>query len=487
MSEYHLSINNKDVFLFYEKYSLNFERINIMFYNILQQIMTSNDNSVNNNIASTILNKISSIEQSISIQQINTQNHVTDKFNEYRKEYINDIKLIMLSNNVEHLTPLIKETNNNLIDKTTLILNDILPKTNGPVLRELQNNFNNLQSFLSNETNKFISSTQNEKSMEDFLTNSNKFITQSLTNLTTIINLSDTRLENKLLNSDSKIDEMTKLFAENNASNVLLQNSVNDILKKFEKGVGKGNISENIVYNILLSLFPCAQIDHVGNEIKETGDIILIRKDKPKILIENKDHTSCNVPRTDVDKFIRDCEIQQCSGIMFAQNKGISNKENYEIQINNGNVLLYVHNTNFDPDKIKTAIEIVEQFKSKLDEINIGENVYNIDNNTLNEINKEYSSYINQKNNLLKLVRDFNEKMNSTISELKMPNLEQYLSKHYASSSNQGDNICKYCEKYIPKSMSHHYRYCSAKKTHDGKQCKTNTNEILIDNLEITS
>ena len=331
MSEYHLSIDNKDVFLFYEKYSLNFERINIMFYNILQQIMTSNDNSVNNNIASTILNKISSIEQSISIQQINTQNHVTDKFNEYRKEYINDIKLIMLSNNVEHLTPLIKETNNNLIDKTTLILNDILPKTNGPVLRELQNNFNNLQSFLSNETNKFISSTQNEKSMEDFLTNSNKFITQSLTNLTTIINLSDTRLENKLLNSDSKIDEMTKLFAENNASNVLLQNSVNDILKKFEKGVGKGNISENIVYNILLSLFPCAQIDHVGNEIKETGDIILIRKDKPKILIENKDHTSCNVPRTDVDKFIRDCEIQQCSGIMFAQNKGISNKENYEI------------------------------------------------------------------------------------------------------------------------------------------------------------
>lgn len=485
MSNYRLTIDNKDIFLFYEKYSLDFEQINILFYNILQQIMISNDNSLNNNIASTILNKISSIEQSISTHQINTQNHVTEKFNEYRKEYINDIKLLMLSNNAEHISPLIKETNNNLIDKTTLMLNDIIPKNNEPVLRELQNNFNHLQTFLSNETNKFLSSTQNEKSMDDFLTNSNQFMTQSLNNLTSIINSSDSRLENKLHDSDAKINEMTKLFSENNASNLLLQNSINDILKKFEKGVGKGNISENIVYNILLNLFPCAQIDHVG-ETKETGDIMLIRKDKPKILIENKDHTSCNVPRTDVEKFIRDCEIQQCSGIMFAQNKGISNKDNYEVQIHNGNVLLYVHNVNFEPDKIKTSIEIVEQFKIKLDELNVGENVYNIDTNTLNEINKEYNSYIQQKNNLLKMVRDFNEKMNSSINDLKMPNLEQYLSKHYASSTKQGENICKYCEKFIPKSMSQHYRYCSAKKNIDKKNLgKTEQNEIVIDNLEI--
>ncbi len=66
MSNYRLTIDNKDIFLFYEKYSLDFEQINILFYNILQQIMISNDNSLNNNIASTILNKISSIEQSIS-------------------------------------------------------------------------------------------------------------------------------------------------------------------------------------------------------------------------------------------------------------------------------------------------------------------------------------------------------------------------------------------------------------------------------------
>ena len=48
-----------------------------------------------------------------------------------------------------------------------------------------------------------------------------------------------------------------------------------------------------------------------------------------------------------------------------------------------------------------------------------------------------------------------------------MPNLEQFLSKHYATSSNQGENVCKYCEKFVPKSLSQHYRYCSDKKSFD--------------------
>ena len=45
-----------------------------------------------------------------------------------------------------------------------------------------------------------------------------------------------------------------------------------------------------------------------------------------------------------------------------------------------------------------------------------------------------------------------------------MPNLEKYLSSRFAFSTNQTDNICKYCEKFIPKSISQHYRYCFAKK-----------------------
>lgn len=299
-------------------------------------------------------------------------------------------------------------------------------------------------------------------------------MSQSINTITSIITSIENRIDNRLNLNSSKIDDLHKNITDNNFNNIKLQQNVTDMLKKFEKGSGKGNVSENVLYNILLSLFPCAQIDYVGNELKETGDIILIRNNKPKILIENKDHDTCNVPKHDVDKFIRDCEIQQCCGIMFSQNRGISNKENYELQINNGNILLYVHNVNFDNDKIKTAIEIVEQFKTKFDEINTDNDIYNIESSVLEEINKEFNNYTSQKHSLLKLVKDFNEKINSSINDLKMPNLEQFLSKHYATSSNQGNNICKYCEKFVPKSLSQHYRYCIDKKNFDTKKLSSN-------------
>lgn len=56
-------------------------------------------------------------------------------------------------------------------------------------------------------------------------------------------------------------------------------------------------ISLNILPIIFYPLYPCAQIEHVGNEQKESGDIMIIRNNKPKILIENKDHDSKNVTK----------------------------------------------------------------------------------------------------------------------------------------------------------------------------------------------
>lgn len=472
MSEYHLTICNKEVFEFYSKHSLDFEQMNILFCNILQQIITTTDNSYDNNIASTILKKISNLENNFSNIENNLFKHqveLSNRLNEYKKDYINDLKLILLSNNVEHITPLIRETNNNLIDKTTLIINELLPKNQNFISKDIDSNFKLLQSNIITETNKLLSSSMNQKNIDEFINSSNLLMTQTINSISSIVTSIENKLDNRLTMNTCKIDELQKNITDNNFNSAKLQQNVTEMLKKFEKGSGKGNVSENVLYNILLSLFPCAQIDYVGNEVKETGDIILIRNNKPKLLIENKDHDTCNVPKHDVDKFIRDCEIQQCCGIMFSQNRGIANKENYELQINNGNILLYVHNVNFDTDKIKTAIEIVEQFKSKFDEINADNDICNIENSVLEEINKEFNNYTSQKHSLLKLVKDFNEKMNASINDLKMPSLEQFLSKHYATSSNQGNNICKYCEKFIPKSLSQHYRYCIDKKNFDKK------------------
>ena len=81
------------------------------------------------------------------------------------------------------------------------------------------------------------------------------------------------------------------------------------------------------------------------------------------------------------------------------------------------------------------------------------------------------------------LVETFaNSEIPDSINELKMPNLEKYLSSRFAFSSNQTDNLCKYCEKFIPKSLLQHYRYCSSKKDFDFKNGIINNED---DNFEI--
>jgi hypothetical protein len=97
----------------------------------------------------------------------------------------------------------------------------------------------------------------------------------------------------------------TKEFLEQESINKNLQ----ELLKKFENSSSKGIYSEKLLINILNNEFNSAEIKHVGTT-KENCDILLSRKNKPTILIENKEYESKNIPSTEVDKFIRDIKIQ---------------------------------------------------------------------------------------------------------------------------------------------------------------------------------
>ena len=490
---FELKINNQKIFDFYKNGNLNFEYMNLLFIDILEKMMTELDSSVNTNMASKLLekytlldNKIDNLGFSVNKYQNDISSLMTVKLSEYRKEYMSDLKLILSSNNIEHILPLIKETNINLLDKTTLLLNEILPKNQDNITKDICTHLSQIQSSITSETTKLLSSALDKNTIDDFLKNMNLSFGQSQQTLTTIISSSESRIENRLGETDRKMNEIKEISSVNQSTQQVLQSNISEILKKFEKGSAKGNISEHITYNIILSLFPCATVDHVGGE-KETGDIMLIRNNKPKILIENKDHESKNVTKPEVEKFIRDCEIQNCCGIMFAQHRGICNKENFELQVHNGNVLLYVHESNFDKEKIKVAIEVVEHFKMKLDELNIKDSDYIIEPHILEEINKEYGNHITQKNCMLKLLKDFNEKMNNSISELRLPHLEKYLSSRFACSTIQNGNICKYCETHVPKSVKQHQRHCPAKKAYEAlhPDSDLSDDESVIESIKV--
>jgi hypothetical protein len=154
---------------------------------------------------------------------------------------------------------------------------------------------------------------------------------------------------------------------------------------------------------------------------------------------------------------------------MLAQHYGIANKNNFEIEIHNNNILVYLHKVEYDADKIKAAIDIIDYFKEALDDVESGNGeLVNINKETLDDINKEYQNFINNKLLHIKTIKDFQQKLIAQVDDIKIPALEHFLSKLYASSSSK-ENTCDYCS-YVAKNvraLTAHHRGCAQKKQHE--------------------
>ena len=444
-----LTCNSAKVWAFYHEHpEIDFEKMNIMFTDIIVSIMHSTNPVNNSNITSQILNGIANIQSQLTNQQVEYGKQLFLKLTEFKKEYIDDLKMILSSNIADKIAPLIKDSNGTILDKTQLLLTELVPKNNENLSRQINENIKSFCTSITEEiskTSKTNGEPLSQSSMDDFI----KTIDAKFSNV-----IDSTR---KMV--DSNKDATLSHFSSITSSQIALQSEVKDVLKRMENSSSKGKMSENIVLNILRGLFPSAEVEYVGSQ-KESGDIMIHRKDKQRILVENKCYESRQVTSDQVKKFIHDVDTQNCSGLFLSQEGGIVNKENFEINIHNRNVLLYIHNVNYDPEIIKIAIDIIDSFKSKLDEITLTDD-YPISKDTLEEINKEYQLFVEQKLNQLKMVKEFSQKMIKNIEGLQLPSLEKMLSSRFGFI-NSGKFVCEKCN-YIgknPLALSVHKRSC---------------------------
>ena len=178
-----------------------------------------------------------------------------------------------------------------------------------------------------------------------------------------------------------------------------------------------------------------------------------------------------NVVQEEVKKFLHDVETQNCCGLFLAQNYGIANKEDFEVNIHNGNVLVYIHKANNDPEKIKIAVSIIDHLKARLDQIDDKSEVDIISKERLDNINQEYITFANQKIAMIKYVKDFQTKLVKMIDDVRLPCLEEHLSTRYATSSSK--MTCQYCDTFQAKnqqSLSAHHRACPQQKIIDSAE-----------------
>ncbi|XP_068729715.1 uncharacterized protein [Montipora capricornis] len=128
----------------------------------------------------------------------------------------------------------------------------------------------------------------------------------------------------------------------------------------------KGRVAEHQVYAILKKHFPNFTIVDTSRE-RGKGDQRVETSRQHKILIEIKNYESGNVPQSEVDKFIRDMQLdsQLHVGILFSMAGGIANKiktgSSFEVVWTGKQHLIYVSNAAEDETLLVWSVWLADE------------------------------------------------------------------------------------------------------------------------------
>ncbi len=462
-------IKNKKIIEFYEKNKhISIDNINLIIVDLLEQLINGMNNSINASISSQIFNEIHNLSNNINRINQEISNNLFGRLQDTKKEYMDDFKELTsnnLNNNNDKLSLILQQNTNQLIDKTNLLLNEMIPKNNDTIKDQI----NNLHKYILDDTKQLLNSMNKEESLNIFLQNFENKYTQLIQPFYSIVNTSEERI-NKEINA-----------VKNNLMPDTLQKELSDFFSKFKNSSYKGQLGENQLETILNQLFPSGEIINTSS-IKASCDFKIQRFEKLPIFIETK-HYDRNVTLDEVKKFIRDIEEQKSNGVFLSQNSGITSKQNFQIDMCNNNILIYLHNVAYDPTIIKTAIDIIDHLSEKLSTIEkIDTNEFSISEESMNEINKEYSQFIQKKLSFIEFVKDNHKKLLNQIDEFKFPTLSKIITQKCGNILvNDNQNIiCSICNKFSAqnnKALAAHQRGCKKKQL----QIESQETIIIVD------
>ena len=434
-------LDNKRIIDFCVTHSnFDVEKTVLSFIDFIEETYNSTVPSLDSNLASHILNNLKSLQQQVQAIDSNIsikQSEYIHKVVEMKKEYIDDFKNIIMLNNNEKIVPIIKEYNDIFINKLSLLVKDLIPKEQQSQTQYLQTVLKNIEQSVMIEMNKGI--TQNS--------------------IDTMIAIIDNKFASILTHSEQKNNFVLNAISENKKDDNKLNIKLDLMLEKLGNN-NKGKISENILNFNLQNIYPTAEIRNVVNQ-PHSGDFWLIRKDKPVIIIENKNYED-KVYTTEVQKFIDDMNEHNLCGIMISQKSTIVHRQNFEIEIHNGNIAVYIHECNYDQEKIKIAVQIVDIFKSRIEKQKIENGtIFTIDIEILEKINKDFQFFNVKKKQHITEIKNMYETLIKSAEDMEIESLEELLESH-GLLTNVQKYVCSKCPRTFPRKKGReiHERQC---------------------------
>jgi hypothetical protein len=196
-----------------------------------------------------------------------------------------------------------------------------------------------------------------------------------------------------------------------------------------------------------------------------TCDFKVNRKDttKPTILFENKYYKNRSAPTEEVKKFERDIQLQKNHGVFISQESPITYKDNFQIDIINNLIHVYIPNANYSVEKIKIAVDIIDNLSLKLyslDKDSVDE--YSINKEDIDELTEEYRLFGIQKSQMLDTIKLVNKQLTDKLEEIQIPKIKKILMK-FGNIENDNDFKCIFCNNWSGKnkaSLGAHMRNC---------------------------
>jgi hypothetical protein len=238
-----LSTTSKKTIEFYTKHpTLNFELMNNLMVDILDELLKGMSGDMTKHMTDKLNNTI--LEQSKDLLAIKeqlktiitsnkeTNNDITLKLYDIKKEYINDIKLLIDKHESDNILKIIDR-----FDKETQkLINDVIPKTNNIYYQQ----YENMMKTFKND----ISHTNFESKYNELFNNIEKSM---------IGYISTT--ENKIINN---LSDIKLLSIQNNTTQDKVNTELMTFLDKSKNSSYKGQMAENQIECIINKIFPYA-------------------------------------------------------------------------------------------------------------------------------------------------------------------------------------------------------------------------------------
>ena len=411
-----LTVNNKRLHDYYSKNSsVNFETMNLILLDFLENLTVDMTQLIQSSFNGQLLSEVKELKQ-----QINTlHDSFTLKMSDNNKLFIETLKDKLMVSGTETNEKLFQMLNRNTdtyIDK----ISSLLPKSHDETNRKIQEHLSQVQKNIQTDIQQYLSN-KTDTPLQDFISSFETKLSNLQSPIFSLIHSNQENLSNKI---GSVKDDL--LFTKNTTEKVYSE--LNQHLNKYSiSSQFKGMCAEIDLHQILTDTFPTYGVVNTTGQ-QGCGDFMIYKEDEKFIMIEMKNYKT-NVDREEITKFLNDVSNVKTHAIMVSNYSGIVGKPDFHVEIDDSCILVYLHNIQFSGDKIKMAVNLIENLSCKLKVIERQENDegISIKKEVLDRINGELSQFLESKSKLCQIMKEQHKSNLSQIENMNFPDLSIFL------------------------------------------------------------